>query len=127
MADYQAWWFDPETGSYAGYFLHHGDNMPLQPADEKEAEENKSTIIKDPQAPKRTKQKRKTRACDPCQVRHIACEGHGFPCDPCVAAGRECTDYRPRKKRGPKKPIQQEIIDLLEENDAAIIKSPKKR
>lgn len=43
------------------------------------------------------------RACDPCSVRKVRCDGHN-PCSRCVAASWDCTYLKTHGKSGPKGP-----------------------
>lgn len=57
------------------------------------------------------------RACDPCSVRKIKCNGRS-PCDGCLAADLRCSHARKRKKPGPKGP-RKRIKDVIQEMQTA--------
>ncbi|UPL01256.1 hypothetical protein LCI18_012190 [Fusarium solani-melongenae] len=60
------------------------------------------------------------RACDPCSVRKIKCNGRS-PCDGCLAADLPCSHARKRKKPGPKGPRKRikEAIQQMQTADAS--------
>ncbi|RSL91380.1 hypothetical protein CEP51_000343 [Fusarium floridanum] len=57
------------------------------------------------------------RACDPCSVRKIKCNGRS-PCDGCLAADLACSHARKRKKPGPKGP-RKRIKDVIQQMQAS--------
>ncbi|KAI8672023.1 Zn(2)-C6 fungal-type domain-containing protein [Fusarium sp. Ph1] len=60
------------------------------------------------------------RACDPCSIRKIKCNGKS-PCDGCLAADLPCSHARKRKKPGPKGPRKRikEVIQQMQTAEAS--------
>lgn len=98
------------------------DETPLSSS---ESANGKSNAITEGSEKERPRKRRKStvRACDACAIRKVKCE-EKRPCTHCINNNLKCTQYRERKKSGPKNLHKKtlESINSFSENKEPILK-----